>query len=437
MSKFSLVLQNIGFKAKSTKRSPQKIKKLSTSDIHQAFINNVYFAGYLKEQIIWQAINLIDYNKGRKPNCPWGQNSQSAFLLIQQTLRKSGASQDNNQLFNPKYLLKNLFAEDIFDMEDIEDFIVYLICQNAFGRVADQERNEIKQENWTQTYHQKYLENANKIGLIENIDPLLSRYDESWVMGAGRYRTMTRIKHLKQIIDSGVDVGTIRLLSGNRELWVEIDNISDDLEAKNFMIELAKKNNIKINQQQPFITRNTSGKTRTYLNYQNNETKKLTETLMTEEIYKNIFSTHHHTTIDDNAQSYRPTTESTVKNITENIFKNRCTKNGDLKNKAKIAVMIISNQPYCKRQKLTTKRVVDKIINHKISKKIIFDAVGESAFNNSITTIHSEFAALMSEQFWQYIKKTSHLKPRKRAPHKMIFSTKHKDIGFIPPMPNY
>ena len=97
--------------------------------------------------------------------------------------------------------------------------------------------------------------------------------------------------------------------------------------------------------------------------------------------------------------------------------------------------MIVSSQPCCERQKLTTKRVVDKILDRKISKRIIFDEVGEVAQSHSIRAINSEFAALMAEKFWQYTKKTAHAKKRKRPPHKMIFLTKYKNTNFIPPIP--
>lgn len=431
MSKLSLALRNLGFKS--------KIKQFSTADIQQAVINNIYFAGYFQEIIIWQAINLINHNKRQKSDQTfeqvWGNNSKLAFLLIRKTLKKAGALQNNSQLFKAKYLLKNLFSEDIFEIEDIEDFIVYLICQNAFKRLANQERNEITQEEWTKIYHQQYIENAYKIGLVKEEEPLFKEYDETWVMGCGRAGAITRIKHLKDVFDSGVNVGEVRILSGNRELWVEIDNIGDVNEAKNYIINLANKHQIKFDKNQPFISRDVSGKTRTYMNYEVVETRKVTETIMMQELYKDIFGNKKFTTIDDISDSYRPTTQSTVENITKNIFQKRFSNNRDLSNKSKIVIMIVSNQPYSKRQKLTTQRVVNKILHHKISKKIIFDEIGKPAFNAPISTIHSEFAALISEQFWQHIKNTSHLKKRKRPPQKMIFSTKHTDISFIPPIP--
>ncbi len=430
MSKFSAALKNLGFKSNSA-------KNISTSEIHQAVLTNLYLAGYFKELPIWRAINLISFNKeGKKTTHPWSKNPQMSFLSMRDALSKSGAFQDNPQAFKPKYLLKNLFCESTFDIEDIEDFIVYLTCQNAFGRLENQERNEIESQDWMKIYNQQYLENASKIGLINEETPAFLKYDESWIMGSGRYASIRRVKHLKEIADSGIDVGEIRILSGNRELWVEIDNIGDVVEAKDFMMKLAKKNNIRFNENQPFASRIVGGKTRTYLNYHQRETKKLTETLLMKDIYLDVFGSEIHSIIDDEVENYRPTTESTVKNITKNIFKNRLRSEGDLKNKAEIIIMIVSNQPYSKRQKLTIKRVVDKIIDRKISKKIIFDEVGKSAEDSPITYIHSEFAALMSEQFWQYIKKTAHLKKRKRLPHKMIFSTRYKNIDFIPPIPN-
>lgn len=432
MTKLSKALNNLGFRSQNHSSTTQ----FSDSQIHLAIIENLYFAGYFKEQLIWQAINLIGFDKyGNNTNQIWTKTPQLAFLLMYKVIKKSGALQDNPQLFKADYLLQHLFGEDIFDIQDIEDFIVYLVCQNAFGRIPNQERNEITPQIWMQIYQQQYLENAQKIGLIEEIKPTFKKYDESWVMGAGRYRTMTRIAHLKQLIDSGFEVGKVRLLSGNRELWVEIDNIGDVDEAKDFMLKIAEKNNIKIDAKKPFITRNVLGSPRTYINYHSGETKKLTETLMMAEIYENIFAKNEVTLIDDISKKHRPTTESTVENIAKYVFQNRFAEDGDLKDQAEIVIMIISNQPYCERQKLTTKRVVEKIVHHKISKKIIFDAVGESALNSGVKSIHSEFAALMAEKFWQYTKKTAHNVKRKRVPQKMIFSSRFEDISFIPSIP--
>ncbi|MES2676868.1 MAG: hypothetical protein V4612_00940 [Pseudomonadota bacterium] len=432
MTKLSKALNNLGFRSQNHSSTIQS----SDLQIHQAIIENLYFAGYFNEQLIWQAINLIGFDKNsKKTNQIWSETPQLAFLLMYKIIKKSGALQDNPKLFDSKYLLNHLFDENIFDIQDIEDFMVYLVCQNAFGRIPNQERSEIVPQVWMQIYQQQYLENAQKIGLIAAINPNFTKYDESWVMGAGRYRTTTRIKHLKQLIDSGIDVGKIRLLSGNRELWVEIDNIGDVAEAKNFMIKLAEKNHIKIDTKNPFITRNVLDSPRTYINYRIGETKKLTETLMMCEIYENIFGKSQATLIDDTSKKHRPTTQSTVENIAKYIFQNRFEEDGDLKNKPEVKVMIVSNQPYCERQKLTTKRVVEKIIHHHISKKIIFDEVGGSAFNSAVKSIHSEFAALMAEKFWQYTKKTAHSAKRKRTAQRMIFSARFKDISFIPPIP--
>lgn len=434
MSKLDRVLNNLGNKSKII-TNQNSVTKFSSSKVHQAIIENIYFAGYFKESLLWQTINLIGFNKlGQKSHQGWTEFPLLAFLLLRRTVKKSlKQTTAGNFSLKASYLLKNLFNENIFDLEDIEDFLVYLICQNAFARIPSQERSEIVTQNWMDVHQKQYLENAATIGLVNEVQPKFSNYDETWVMGAGRYCTMTRIRHLKKLQDIGIDTGTIRLLSGNRELWLEIDNIGSDMdEAKNYLLHLAKKNNIKIDQQQPFIVRNVVGNTRTYLNYDASETKKLTETMMMRSIYNDVFGVDAFSVIDDDDnKNYRPTTESTVENITKNIFKNRLEK-GDLKNKSKILVMIVSSQPYCERQRLTTKRVVDKILKEQVSKKIVFDAVAEKS-NHKIAKIHSEFSALIAEQFWQHVRNCK--KSRKRSPQRMIFSPRYNDINFIPPLP--
>ena len=212
-------------------------------------------------------------------------------------------------------------------------------------------------------------------------------------------------------------------------------SISDSEEAKNFMIKIAKKNNIKINNERPFIVKSVLGRPRTYINYHSDETKKLTDTLMMDEMYENIFGNNEVTLIDDHKKNYCLTTEGAVENVAKYIFQDRLKEGGDLKDKSQVAIMIISNQPYCERQKLTIERIFDRILHRNISKKIVFDAVGDSASNMSIKSIHYEFAALMAEKFWQYTKKTSHTAKRKRSPQKMIFSRRYKDISFIPSIP--
>ncbi len=433
MNKLSQAFDNLGFKSQPQSSS---LNKFSNIEIHEAIINNLYLAGYFEEQLIWQAINLIGFDKyGNKTNQIWTETPQLAFLLMYKVIKKSGALQDNITLFKPQYLLEHLFAEYIFDIEDIEDFIVYLTCQNAFDRIPNKERHEIAPQIWMQIYKQQYLQNAQKISLVEEIKPTLNKYDEIWVMGTGRYSDMmSRLSYLKRLIDSGFDIGKIRLLSGNHEIWVDMDNISDSEEAKNFMIKIANKNNIKINNERPFIVKSVLGRPRTYINYHSSEARKLTETLMIDEMYENIVGKNEATLIDDHKKNYCLTTEGAVGNVAKYIFQDRLEE-GDLKDKSQVAVMIISNQPYCERQKLTTERIFDKVLHRNINKKIIFDAAGESASNILTKRIHSEFAALMAEKFWQYTKKTSHTAKRKRSPQKMIFSRRYKDISFVPSIP--
>lgn len=100
----------------------------------------------------------------------------------------------------------------------MKNLILYL-SQNAFGREKGVERNEIQKQNWMDVHKEQYVNNATKLGMINEILPQDQNYTETWIMGAARYRMESRIKYLKNLIDNkNIEPGIIRLLTGEREL---------------------------------------------------------------------------------------------------------------------------------------------------------------------------------------------------------------------------
>ena len=226
--------------------------KLDTEEKQIAFLDNLCIAGYFKEEVIWPSMNIMQFDKtGAKKVEMWGENGpKEAFLEIRKTL-------DQTESNNPEILLKELFNGDSkFTDQNIEDLVLFL-AQNAFGRAPGQERNELKTQDWAKDPElaKRYLNNARSLGLIDEIPPSRTEYDETWVQGAARFRTTTRIAHLKELMYQAIAPGFIRLMTGKRELTAELDIVGGNIdESKDFMLALASDNGIKLNEANKFIS---------------------------------------------------------------------------------------------------------------------------------------------------------------------------------------
>lgn len=401
MTQLNEALFNFGFK---------------TLDAQEAFLENLYFAGYFENVKIWQALDFMQYDKEGNLTSRW-PSLRLTFLYLRRAINRAKMPQG----FNARKLLHNLLIEDIFDHQDVEDIIFY-IAQNAFGRLPNQERSELPHHPWMDLYKEQYLKNAQKLRLIDEMNPHLKKYDECWIQGAARIRIISRMKYLKRLQEAGIDVGKVRLLTGARELWAELAIITDLEESKQNMLKLARENGIKFNEGDPFLIKKVGNATRTYLNYVNGESRVITETMMALRNYRAIFGYDIEDVVDSKAAVglMRPNTEQNAKDVALHL-KERIDC-GDFGNK-EINILVISNQPYCERQTITIERAVKKIIPHH---KINFEGVGEAAAVG-IPGIHSELGALITEMFMRKIENDN--EARKRKPEQLMFSSRYMPLS--------
>jgi hypothetical protein len=401
MNILSDVLTTIGFGSKVIGRGTSFEKRISAREVQKAFLENLYFAEYFESQSIWQAINLI---KRENRECDF-RGVKSSFEAMMEIIRTCFATKGNSRKFNAGILLDKFSSHSaFFTSNEIKNIMVYL-GRKAFGRNVGQERNEIQQYPWGEIHREHYMENAQKLGLIFEVKPQLQKYDETWIQGAAYFRTRTRIEYTKKLQDEGFDLGTIRILTGDRELWVEIDKMPGATmeETQNFMLQLAEKSGIKI---VGFEERVISDLVRTYPKYAEDESQKLTETVMAKAIYRDVFGRDliEDEVVDSSAEEglSRPTTASAAAKVARFQFADRIRR-GDFKNK-KINILIVSNQPYVERQTITNERAVLKEMKKigPTKHKLVFDGAG-SVCMVGVSEIHSEFGALVSEKYMKQI----------------------------------
>lgn len=435
MSKLSDVLTSFGFHERE-----EQI----------ALLRNLQVAGYFKDDQVWQAINLSQYSQDGTLNPRWGERSaEEVFASIREVTSVSGANLEDPRAFNAESFLETAFESDVFDRQDVEDMMLYL-AQNAFGREQHQERSELgAAKPWAVSHGDLYLENARTLGLLDEKSPTQAAYDESWILGAARLRVTTRAEHLREVEASGVNIGHVRLLTGARELWAEIDKMPIDSslegeekeaaqvaaieEAKSYMADLATENGITI---EGFETREVGSSKRTYLKYAEGETRKVTETLMARRVFKEVFGREIEEVdlLDSKAAAgkMRPDTEVNAadmarqhlaRQITDGVFAGRAPQ-----------ILIVSNQPYADRQVITTERAVRKQLAElgMQDAEIDFEGIGK-ACEVGVTAVHSETGALVAEGFMREMERNK--EARKCDPNQMLFSRRCKDLALLPALP--
>jgi len=290
--------------------------------------------------------------------------------------------------------------------------------QNAFGRVLDQERNELKPFDLRGDEKEKYLKNAEILGFITELNPTLKQYDESWIQGAAKLRMQSRIQYWRDLCDKNqIDPGQVKFLTGNRELWLEIDKLPGESieQAQEFFLRLAQLNGIAVNQEEPFKKRSDG---RTYLNYAEGETNKITETKMAQMMFRDYFNSGIENIVDSQTLQgrARPDTESGA-----NAAYDEFISSAHYPSDRKPNVIIISNQPYCDRQLLTVESAIAK--KSGVENSFNLEVCG-AANEVGVTAIHSEFGALIAECYMKQMRQ--HQAERKRSPNQMMFQTRSK-----------
>lgn len=198
-----------------------------------------------------------------------------------------------------------------------------------------------------------------------------------------------------------------------------------------FMQRLAERNGIKII---GFEKRTVAGSARTYPKYAEGEARKLTETMMAKEVYREVFG--REISSDDVVDSKsadsgaRPTTATNATDVTREKLAARIRR-GDFKEP--VLIGILTDQPYVGRQVISNKRAVSREMEAlSIKTEIIFEGMGDPC-EAGVTVINSEFAALTMEGFLHHIEQNK--APRKCDVRQLSFQDRCKDVSLFKPMP--
>ena len=429
---FYLMLEKLGFKEFHLNNGTLMNIERQAEALFKIF----YMAGYLEPQRLWQDINHI----------PSIEDKKQIFISLATAITKANGYKGEYGKFNSEALIKELGNVHL-SVDNWADLLLY-ISQNAFNRKLNQERNELIKEDWMGFYAKEYMEEAKALGLTEEKKPTAIKYEEAWLAGASRVGILARLHYYKYLLDSSkIEIinHEVQVLAGHRELWANIDGLSPlakkvlettniinineidmsvpagdyrdvTLEGKEYMFTLARDKGIKLDDQQSFIEYLKDDQNipkgraagRTYVNYAKEETKKLTESLLAQDILNKYFKSESN--IIDTAGSVpgsysatdtRSNTYSTGLDAANNLVDRILAANSDQR---EYYILYVSNNPYIERQALATQLVVNKVLKTKgldeLGYKIIIEGVGFS-HKQDVVTIHSELAALNSEK-WRY-----------------------------------
>ncbi len=458
-STFELAANRLGFNG--YKKAGQTI---SAAKHQEALLKQLQMAGYFHSEKLWQAINHLEV-----------KDPTATFMQIYSAVKKSKADKSNPNEFNAKILRKNLGKGTELDEQDVMDLILYT-AQNAFGRKLGQERNELVSQDWMNKYQKEYFTAAATLRLIDREVPEHQYYDLAWIAGASRIGVLARIIDYHYILSKyGIKVGgETAVLTGERGLWANIDGITplvrdrlmeayktkSDLdivdislpvgedrarieEGQEYMTGLAARYDIRLNSLYPFIQYTTKEDcppghfpARVYPNYAVSESRKLTETLMSQDLILTFLpnSAQTITIIDTLAdQHQRPTTASTARDAATR-FVERIV-NGEFGYKKEFIILFETNNPYIERQTIATQREVNKVLkDYKLNTKgyiVKVDGVGFKC-KQDVATVHSEFAALIAEKWKTATESQAEGISPKRPIEKLQFQTRDNSLITLP-----
>ncbi|WP_341763583.1 hypothetical protein [Candidatus Tisiphia endosymbiont of Beris chalybata] len=426
----------------------------------EALLKIFHLAGYFKPTKLWNDL-LLFYKT---------DNPEEIFHSIMHSLKNATPQQGDISQLNLKLLRKNLFKDNTkIEVEDVKAWMLY-VAQNAFNRKAGQERNELTQEDWMDKYKEQYIKAAKELGLIDEIFPNAQEYDEAWIAGASRIGLLARIFYYNKLYEQMKIKGDTIVLAGERPLWANLDGIDPKVyqqllnaynkkldinnldialaigenndrtkEGKEYISSLADNNNIKLDQDKPFIEYQQLQECpkglfpgRVYPNYANSQSKKLTESLMSIDLINNFLNSKA-TIIDTlSINNQRPNTISTARDAAK-LFIEKILK-GEFGEQKDFGILLISNQPYIKRQELGIATTVNAVLEEHHIKGYNLKVVGVGFSNKQdIPTIHSEMAAYIAELYKQQSNLVT--APNKYDSEKLSFQTRipYPEIEHIPP----
>lgn len=455
MSNFELAASRLGFNG---------YKNISYQEHQEALLKELQIAGYFQPEKVWEDINRMGVD-----------DPEIAFKKTYIAIKKSKADRDPSE-FNAKILRKNLGKDDALDEQDVMDLLLYK-SQHAFGRKPGQERNELTSEGWMNKYKEEYFAAAKILRLIDREEPEQLVYDGAWIAGASRIGLMARIIDYYYILSKyNIKViGETEVLAGMRLLWANIDGISPSVrdklleahktkidldildislpvgednarveEGREYMFGLAERRGIKLNQLSPFVQYKIKEDCppgyfpgRVYPNYADGESRKLTETLMSQDLISNL-SNNTVTIIDTlSDQHQRPTTASTARDVAIKFVEN--ITNGKYGDKKEFIILFETNNPYIERQTIATQREVDKVVGNynKLNNtqyKIKVEGVGFKC-KQDVATVHSELGALVAEKWKTAVEIYPENLQLKRSIESLQFQTRDNS-GSVSPMPD-
>ena len=331
---------------------------------------------------------------------------------------------------------ENLFKAEFLEVQDVMDYLLY-VAQNAFNRKLGQERNELMQQEWMVQHINDYVASARILGLVDREFPKRLEYDEAWIAGASRLNLFARIVDYKYLLSQGIKItGLTLVLAGERPLWANLDGMDpkiyqklvealnmganlDELdiftfhgndfrleEGKRYIRDLAERYYIALDQTIPCIQYMTKEECpnglfprRFYPNYTTNTEKKLTETVMAEDLVSSFLKGASIRVINTITQeNQRPTTASTAYDAAK-CFISRIL-SGAFGDQKDFFLLLQTNNPHVERQTLATEREVNRaLVNFGLDGYTITIHGAGFGCKRDITAIHSEFAALIAEKW--------------------------------------
>ncbi|WP_375326205.1 hypothetical protein [Candidatus Tisiphia endosymbiont of Nemotelus uliginosus] len=405
-------------------------KELSLNTVQQeALLKIFYLAGYLNPTKLWNDLLLFD-----KTGHP-----EEAFYSIMHSLNIANPERGDISQLNSKLLRKNLFKDSTkLEVEDVKAWILY-VSQNAFNRKVGQERNELSSQDWMDKNKDQYIKAVRELELIDEIFPKIQQYDEGWIAGASRIGLFARIIYYNKLIEQIKITGDTIVLAGERPLWANLDGINPQIyqqllnaynkkldingldialpvgedsertkEGKEYIKLLADKNNIILNPIKPFIEYTQSEEIpvgflpgRIYPNYANSFSKKLTESLMSIDLINSFLKGKADIVNTISIDNQRPNTISTARDAAKRFIDKIL--NGEFGQQKDFSILLISNQPYIKRQELATATAVNVTLEEYQLDGYSIKVVGAGFGNKQdVAAIHSETAAFAAELYKYY-----------------------------------
>ncbi|WP_323738464.1 hypothetical protein [Candidatus Trichorickettsia mobilis] len=392
----------------------------------EAVLRIFYMAGYLTPEKLWQDVNHVQSITNKK----------EVFLALTHAIKQASANQKNYAEFQPDLLYQHFTAVPLHCQQWM-DLLLY-ISQHAFNRDKGQERNELIKQNWMEVFRHEYIKEATLVGLINRELPKFKEYDVAWIAGASRPGLLARLKDYEYILNQKKIViknGTL-ILAGNRELWANIDGMSYKLkdifdttkslnidaidilvtagnkkeaeqEGVEYIQYLAEQSGIKLNELRPFIRYETkedcpTGRSpgRLYPNYAPEEKRKLTETIMAQDLFKKYLDLDFEIIDTEAFEFQRPTTATTVRDAAEFLVKQILQ--GTYGIQKEFVILFQTNNPYIERMTIAAQREADEVFKkyhlQEQGYSIKIDGVG-FACKQDVVTVHSELSALMAEEW--------------------------------------